>query len=334
MQKRALVTGGCGFIGSNLTKKLVSDGWLVDVVDDMSNGHLELLEGLKMRVVPVDLLLAWYDQNKERTSDTVLIIQGDFSHDFVLKNVKDKKYDIIFHQAAVPRVSYSVEFPYLTTEENLLKYVKLIESARGSVQKIVCASSSSVYGGAENLPTTESEIKNPKSPYALQKSALEDFSRLFCELYDIDIVCLRYFNVFGPGQLAGSPYATAIASWCHAIKSGTQLRSDGDGTQTRDLCYVDNVVDANIKAAKSDMKFKGKAYNVCCGDRTSNREVLDYMLKKYPKLNVVDAPWRPGDVMHTQGDCSAAMTDFGYDPSVKFWDGLERTLGWWGLDEI
>tara|TARA_R110001583_G_scaffold48919_11_gene153143 strand:+ start:6595 stop:7611 length:1017 start_codon:yes stop_codon:yes gene_type:complete len=333
MQRRALVTGGCGFIGSNLSKRLVKEGWIVDIVDDMTNGHLELLDSSNIRVVPVDLLNMWYQQNKERPSDTILVIQGDFSHSFILDNIKDKKYDIIFHQAAVPRVSYSVEFPSLTTEENLLKYVKLIESARGNVKRVVSASSSSVYGGAEDLPTLETAPKNPKSPYALQKSALEDFSKLFCELYDIDIVCLRYFNVFGPGQVAGSPYATAVASWCHAIKSGTQMRSDGDGSQTRDLCYVDNVVDANIKAAISEIVFAGKSYNICCGDRTSNREILNFLKEKYSESKVVDAPWRAGDVMHTQGDWSSAKNDFGYSPIVKFWDGLNRTIEWWGLED-
>ena len=153
--KRALVTGGCGFIGSALTKKLVSTGWTVDIVDDMSNGHLELLEGLKMRVVPGDLLGAFYAGNSQREEGVVHIIQSDFSHRGVLKNITDKNYDCVFHQAAVPRVLYSVENPSETTDTNLASTVRLLESCISNVNRVVFASSSSVYGGADTLPTSE-----------------------------------------------------------------------------------------------------------------------------------------------------------------------------------
>lgn len=329
--KRALVTGGCGFIGSSLAKELVSTGWIVDIVDDMSNGHLELLDGLKMRVIPGDLLGAFYAGTAEREQEEVHIIQSDFSHRGILKNISDKKYDCVFHQAAVPRVLYSVENPSETTDTNLGSTVRLLEACVENVSRVVFASSSSVYGGATTLPTKEDERKDPKSPYAWQKSATEDIAKIFGNLYDLDIVCLRYFNVFGPGQYGDSPYSTAVSAWCHAIVNEEPLRSDGDGSQSRDLCYIDNVVQANILAASSDKKFHGKSYNVACGDKTSNGEILEFLTKRFSGIIINHAPWRPGDVMHTQADISSAKEDLGYDPNVRFWDGLEKTLSWWGI---
>ena len=335
--KRALVTGGCGFIGSNLTKKLVSQGWQVDIVDDMSNGHLDLLEGLKFKTLPNSSFIYHFMQqmkgNTQRSKDTVLVIQDDFAADTMLNYIETGAYDVIFHQAAVPRVSYSVEFPYETTISNIAKTVGLFDAAKGHVKRIVNASSSSVYGGANKLPTKESQNrKNPKSPYAWQKSAIEDYSKICWHLYRLDIVNLRYFNVFGPGQYGDSPYSTAISAWCHAIKNGLECRSDGDGEQSRDMCYIDNVVSANILAAEADGFFAGLDYNIACGDRTSNNQILDYLKNKFGnKVKVNHAPERPGDVKHTQADISYAMTSFGYKPLVKFWEGLERTIEWWNI---
>ena len=168
MIKRALVTGGCGFIGSNLTRSLIEKGWRVDVIDDMSNGHLELLEGCNMRVVPIELMQQFNESEVARKDDTVLVMQGDFSHPVVTNKIKSKQYDVVFHQAAIPRVLYSVENPSETTRVNVLGTVNLFEACIGNVHRIVWASSSSVYGGADNLPTPETETKNPKSPYAWQ----------------------------------------------------------------------------------------------------------------------------------------------------------------------
>jgi nucleoside-diphosphate-sugar epimerase len=331
MEKRALVTGGCGFIGSNLSKALVSSGWKVDIIDDMSNGHLEQFDGHNIRVVPLDLIDEFDKTVTNRSSKTIVIMQGDFAHPCIVKKISSKEYDVVFHQAAIPRVLYSVENPAETTRVNISRTIKLFEACRNNVKRIVWASSSSVYGGADILPTNETLPKDPKSPYAWQKSAIEDAAKLFGSLYGLDIVCLRYFNVFGPGQYGDSPYSTAVSAWCHAIKNCSILRSDGDGSQSRDMCYIDNVVHANMLAAESNMTFSGECYNVSCGDRTTNKEILDYLLDKFAHANVVSAPWRAGDIMHTQADITKISKDLGYEPLVKFWDGLDRTISWWGL---
>lgn len=328
-----LVTGGAGFIGSNLVNRLVSLGHNVEVVDDFSNGHLEFLDQNKFRVTPADLLPSFLEAKSDLSDIDVLVIDGDFSHENVLARIVSGVYDIVFHQAAIPRVLFSVENPSETTHTNIGKTVSLFEACINNVDRIVFASSSSVYGGPDTMPIKESAQKNPRSPYAWQKSAIEDCSKVFGELYDLDIVCLRYFNAFGPNQLGDSPYSTAVSAWCNNTRDGKPLRSDGDGTQSRDLCYVDNIVAANILAATSDKKFYGKCYNIACGDRTTNNQILDYFRNNFSHTVVTKAPWRPGDVMHTQADISLARDDLGYDPKVTFWDGLDKTIAWWGIKD-
>lgn len=306
---RVLVTGAAGFIGSNLFKRCVNEGWEVRGVDDLSNGHLEFLEE------------GW------RPS----VIQADFASDVVLNTIRNKEFDVVFHLAAVPRVSYSVEHPLETNETNVTQTLKLMEACRGNVRRIVFASSSSVYGGADaaNLPTHENYRKDPKSPYALQKSIIEDYLRLYDELYGLDSACMRFFNVFGPNQLGDSPYATAVSAWLSAIKKGETMRSDGDGMQSRDMCYVDNVADACVKAAQAIGLLHARCYNVACGERTTNNQILGALMRRYPEAKMRKAPWRPGDVMHTQADVTRAHDELGYVPLVKFWEGLDKTIDWY-----
>lgn len=312
--KKVLVTGGLGFIGSNLTQQLATTDIKVVVVDNLSSCRKDCVE-FKTQL------------------DNVEFVEGCFSEDGILERVKSGEFDTIFHLAAIPRVSYSVEEPYKTTDVNVGRTVKLLEACAGNVRRFVFSSSSSVYGGADVLPTPTSHARTPKSPYAWQKSCIEDAIRMFCQLYELDAVCLRYFNVFGPGQFGGSAYSTAVSAWCHAIKNGSKLRKDGSGEQSRDMCYVDNVVSANLLAMKSEYKFAGEAFNVACGDRTSNNQILDFFTEKFGKLNIDQAPPRAGDVMHTQADVSDTTAVLGYQPKVKFWEGLERTLEWWGLSD-
>jgi len=335
--KKALVTGGCGFIGSNLTKELVRQGWQVDIVDDMSNGHLELLNDLDVRLIPNASFLSSYRQSLDkgfidRGNSQVLVIQDDFASKDLLKYIQEKNYNTIFHQAAIPRVSYSVENPGITTESNILKSVILFEACINNVDRIVSASSSSVYGGADILPTTEQQCKDPKSPYAWQKSAIEDYAKIAYELYQLEIVCLRYFNVYGPGQYGDSPYSTAVSAWCNAIKNNLTCRSDGDGEQTRDMCYIENAVNANIVAANSSKIFKGCCYNIAHNERTSNNQILAYLKNRFgDRVKVKNMPERQGDVKHTHADITKANNDLGYDIKIKFWEGLEETIKWWEL---
>lgn len=305
--KKALLTGAAGFIGSNLLRALLDKGVEVDIVDDMSSGFTEFLP------------------ESSRSS----LIKEDFSSSTVLNLIKTKKYDAVFHIAAVPRVSYSVEFPVQTNDVNVTKTLSLIDACKGNVNRFVFASSSSVYGNTSLLPTPITCEKNPKSPYALQKSIIEDYLRVYYNLYGLDSASLRFFNVFGPHQLGDSPYSTACGAWLTAIHSGKSMRSDGDGSQSRDMCYVDNVVDACIKAAVTSNELKAARLNVACGQRTTNKEILSYLLSKYPEAKYHDAPWRPGDVMHTQADITATKELLGYEPLVYFWEGLDRTIKWY-----
>ena len=305
---RVLITGAAGFIGCNLFKRCIDERWEVTGVDDMSNGHWQFLP------------------NSARYKE---FIHSDFADPEVLRGVRNREFDVVFHLAAVPRVSYSVEHPLKTNDINVSRTLHLLDACRGSVKRVVFASSSSVYGGALDLPTPETAPRLPKSPYALQKAIVEDYLRLYGELYGLDSVCLRFFNVFGPHQLGDSPYATAVSAWLDAVKRGRPLRSDGDGSQTRDMCYVDNVVDACVLAAASDGFKGGRQYNVACGERVSNAEILSAILKMYPQASFTTAPWRPGDVMHTQADICRIKVELGYEPRVKVWEGIDRTIEWY-----
>ena len=310
--KKILVTGGLGFIGSNIIEKLNSLEYSIVVVDNLSSCRNDY-------------------NNLVNHFDNVEFIKTCFSDEEILKRIQNKEFDTVLHVAAIPRVSYSVKEPYKTTDVNINRTVKLLEACVGNVRRFIFSSSSSVYGGADVLPTPTSYPKSPKSPYAWQKSCIEDLIKIFCSLYDFDAVSLRYFNVFGPGQFGGSAYSTAVSAWCHAIKQGTDLRKDGTGDQSRDMCYVDNVVNANILALISNRTFAGECYNIACGDRTSNNQILEYFKEKFGPLNIIQAPPREGDVMHTQADILETVEDLGYTPKVRFWEGLEKTLQWWGL---
>ena len=321
---RVLVTGGFGFIGSNLVKELHRLDISVDIVDDLSSGYEKLLKDYNIRSSLPDLIV------NENDRSFIRFFNCDFANHGLLSAVTRGVYDAVFHLAACPRVSFSVENPAETTEINLNSTIKLFDAARIGKTRVIF-SSSSVYGGAEIMPTPENTEKSPKSPYAWQKSACEDAARLFCNLYkESDIVCLRYFNVFGPGQYGDSAYATAVSAWCHNTKRGLPCRSDGDGTQSRDMCYVDNVVLANTLCLNKSERFKGQCYNIACNYSVTNGDILTYFINNFD-AKVVNAPWRPGDVMHTRADISKAKKELGYEPAVYFWDGLERTIKWWGL---
>lgn len=326
---RALVTGGCGFVGSNLTRKLVSLGWKVEVVDDLSNGDISNLSGIDMRVVTSELLPN-YDSSRDIKK--TLVITGDFASPHVLSRITEKKYDLVFHLAAWPRVEYSVKNPVKTTEQNVTKTILLMTSCVDNIQRFIFSSSSAIYGNpVDNFPSVESGEVSPSSPYALQKKVVEDYCSLYYKLYSFDSVCLRYFNVYGPGQLGDSPYSTAISAWMDKISKSLPLRSDGDGEQTRDMVYIDDVVESNILAALSKNKFSGDIFNVGTGESYSNNQILEILREKF-SFEIKHSPARDGDVRDTKSDTKKSNEVLGFKSKVSLIEGIKNTIEWWNLD--
>lgn len=307
-----LITGVAGFIGSNMAKEFKSRFPGTDIIgiDDFSSGKREAL-------IP-----------------GVIFYEGSITDQSLLEKIfVTHKPEYIFHFAAIPRVSYSVEHPVETTHANVTGTVALLNAARRHQSKrLILSSSSSVYGGAKVLPTKEEEnLPDPKSPYAGQKLCDEVFCKIFSSLFDLDTVCLRYFNVFGPGQYGDSAYSTVVSAWLESLYFPEHKKAfiEGDGTQSRDFCYVDNVVEANILAMQSSKQFKGEAFNIAHGERTSVNEVKE-LIEQYTnkKLDLEHKGARVGDVAHTHADISKAKLWFNYVPKVKFNDGLQKTVQW------
>ncbi|MFH0830789.1 MAG: NAD-dependent epimerase/dehydratase family protein [Parcubacteria group bacterium] len=314
MHQTILVTGCAGFIGSNFCKqfKQISPNVTIIGLDDFSTGRRDALDS------------------------SVTLFEGSILDRTLLKKIFEKhKPQYVFHFAALPRVSYSVEHPAETTAANILGTVQLLDQSRlHKVKRFIFSSSSSVYGGAKQLPTREADNPpNPQSPYALQKYTCEPFCQMFSKLYGLDTVCLRYFNVFGPGQYGDAPYSTVVSAWLEALyfpKADKKPFLEGDGSQSRDFCYVDNVVQANLAAMEYDGKLGGEVFNIGHGERTSLLEVRDLIEKETRrKLGLESRPPRVGDVAHTQADISRARKVLGYKPTVGFAEGLKRTVAWY-----
>lgn len=274
---------------------------------------------------------------KEALDSSVIFYEGSILDEQLLESIFSKhKPEYVFHFAALPRVSYSVEHPRQTSEVNIIGTVGLLEASKNNgVKRFICSSSSAVYGGAKKLPTKESENSpDPKSPYSVQKYVGEPFCKIFSELFKLDTICLRYFNVFGPGQYGNSPYATVVSAWLEALYFPNNKNAfiEGDGIQSRDFCYVDNVVLANILAMQSRRSFCGEVFNVAFGSQTTINDAKN-MIEHYTgkKLNLEKRPSRLGDVRHTRADISKAKELLGYHPQVDFEEGLKRTIEWFKL---
>ena len=312
--KSILATGCAGFIGGNFCKTFSGKYPGVEIVgiDNLSTGR------------------------RDAISPKISFYEGSLLDAILLEKIFAKhKPEYVFHFAAIPRVSYSVEHPRETTENNVIGTISLLEAAKNhGVKRFVYSSSASVYGGAAKLPTKESEnLPNPKSPYAFQKYAGEPLCQIFSELYGMDTVSLRYFNVFGPGQYGDSAYASVISGWLEAIYFPDKNKKpfmEGDGGQSRDFCYVDNVVEANILAMAHPKPLKGDFFNVAYGERTSvnqARELIEEMTGK--KLELEQRPPRPGDFRHSHANIAKARQVLGYNPKVSFKDGLKKTIAWY-----
>ncbi len=303
-----LVTGGGGFIGSHIAERLVKNGHDVRILDNFSTGKRENLDGF--------------------LSDLTLI-EGDIRDmDVVRGSVRGVDY--VVHQAALASVPRSIEDPVSTNAVNVDGTLNLLVAAKDlGVKRVVYASSSSIYGDSDVLPKKEDMCPNPKSPYANSKLAGEFYCRVFSDVYGLPTASLRYFNVFGPRQDPASQYAAVIPIFVKSLMEGKAPVIFGDGEQTRDFTFIDNVVLANLLAAESNDPG-GAVYNVACGGRFS----LNYLYGKLKDslgvaLDAEFAPSRAGDVKHSQADIGAVELGLGYKVGLSFDEGLERTVEWY-----
>ncbi len=307
---RYLVTGGAGFIGSNLASALLAAGHDVRVFDNFLTGKRENLAGLA-----------------QDYRDAFELVEGDLRDLAAVRRAVDRA-DYVLHQGALPSVPRSVADPVLTNEINVGGTLNVLVAARDAgVRRVVYAASSSAYGDTPALPKRESMTPNPKSPYAAQKLAGEQYMRIFHELYGLETVSLRYFNVFGPRQDPASTYAAVIPRFATAVLAGEAPMVYGDGLQTRDFTYIDNVVRANLLACEAPGEACGKVVNIACGERISLLDILGVLYglagrRVAPRFD----PARAGDVRDSLADISLARELLGYEPSVPFSEGLSRTL--------
>jgi len=299
---KAIITGGAGFIGSNLAEVLSRDNEVI-IVDDLSTGNEANIRGFEIELV------------KGSVTDL----------DLLRKTFKGADY--VFHQAAIPSVPRSIKDPVSTNEANVTGTLNVLIAARDcSVKKVIFASSSSAYGDTPELPKREDMNPNPLSPYAVTKLIGEYYCSVFDEVYDLKTVALRYFNVYGPKQDPHSDYAAVIPKFIKRIQEGKPPIIYGDGNQTRDFTSVDDVVNANILAAESDAKG---VYNVATGKRITINELASVIMAIMGRdLDPIHEKPREGDVLHSLGDITKAKKDFGYAPGDKLEANLKETVKW------
>jgi UDP-N-acetylglucosamine/UDP-N-acetyl-alpha-D-glucosaminouronate 4-epimerase len=306
---RYLITGGAGFIGSNLVAALAARGEPVRVLDNLATGHWGLLRRAVKDVTLVEMITA-----DIRDAEAVArAMEG---------------IEIVFHEAALGSVPRSVENPIESDEVNVHGTAVVLDRARrAGVRRLIFAASSAAYGDTPTLPKKEDMRPSPMSPYAVTKLTCEHYLRVFASLYGIETLNLRYFNVFGPGQLPEGPYAAAIPRFVRAALTESPITVYGDGEQTRDFCFIDNVVRANLLAAETRTKLAGEVLNIAGGRRISLNDLLreiERVLGK--KLDVRYVAPRPGDVKDSLADIARARELIGYEPVVKWEDGLGPTI--------
>jgi len=303
-----LVTGGAGFIGSNIVDELLRRGQTVRVLDNFATGR---------------------EENLQDAGDRIELIRGDV-RDIAAVDAAVAGCDFVLHQAALASVPRSIADPVANNEVNAQGTLNVLVAAqKHGVKRVVYASSSSVYGDSEELPKVESMTPNPMSPYAVAKLAAEYYCRVFAELHGMTTVALRYFNVFGPRQDPGSQYSAVIPIFVKALVEGKAPTIHGDGEQSRDFTYIDNVVGANLRACEANVSG-GKVYNIACGGRFSLNQLYAALAARVgTDLRPVYGPPRAGDVKHSMAAIDRIQRELGYQVSVSFEDGIERTVRWY-----
>jgi len=307
---RILVTGGAGFIGSHLVDHLLTNGFEVTVLDNVSTGRMENLSHLQKR-------------------KDFHFIKGDIrDSDLVGKAVKD--VDVVFHEAALVSVTRSVENPVLTNDVNVTGTLNLLKACLDAgVKRFVHASSSSVYGETKTLPKHENLVPQPISPYAVSKLAAENYVKVFRQVYGLETVCLRYFNVYGPRQAYGS-YSGVITIFINRLMKNQPPVIYGDGEQIRDFTNVQDVVEANMLAMNNE-KAAGEVFNIATGEATTINHLAKLLLQIMEKTNlkpVYQGP-RPGDIRRSYADVSRARKILGYEPKIALRKGLEKLVEWY-----
>lgn len=304
-----LVTGVAGFIGSSIARALLARGDQVRGIDNFSTGRRENLKGL----------------------EAVDLIEGDLN-DPGLAERACRQIDFIFHEAALPSVPRSVEDPVASNRANVDATVKLLDAARKCrVKRVVYAGSSSAYGNSPTLPKREDMLPGPLSPYAVSKLAGEHYMSAFHRVYGLETVTLRYFNVFGPHQDPNSQYSGVLAVFITKMLRNQTPTIYGDGQQSRDFTYIDNVVAGNLLAAEADaQRVAGRVFNVATGRRVTLNDMAELLrgLTGY-RGEIAYGPERQGDVKHSLADISGAKSQFGYEPRVLFPEGLQKTVDWY-----
>jgi UDP-glucose 4-epimerase len=301
---KIVITGGAGFIGSNLAEELAKKHEVI-IIDDLSTGRAENVEDLDLELV-----------------------RGSITDPDMLKE-NFRGVDYVFHQAALPSVQRSIDDPVLANEVNICGTLNVLVAARDAdVKKVIYASSSSVYGDTPELPKREDMKPDPKSPYAVAKLAGEYYCRVFNEIYGLKTVALRYFNVYGPRQDPSSDYAAVIPKFANLILAGKEPIIYGDGEQTRDFTFVRDVVQANVLAMESDATG---VFNVATGTRISINDLAGMVMGIIGnRVDCVHEEPRAGDVRDSLGDISRAHAGFGYAPRYGMEGGLSETIGWFG----
>jgi UDP-N-acetylglucosamine/UDP-N-acetylgalactosamine 4-epimerase len=312
--KKILVTGGAGFIGSNLVEELLNDKdvALVRVLDNLATGSLKNIELF-------------------RSDKRFEFAEGDIRDYNTCLQVCDG-IDYISHQAALGSVPRSINDPLTSNNVNITGTLNIFTAAKEKkIKRVVYAASSSTYGDHPGLPKVEDKIGNPLSPYAVTKYVNELYAKVYADLYGMELIGLRYFNIFGPRQNPKGPYAAVIPLFIKSILENTPPVINGDGEHSRDFTYVSNTVDANIKAMYSEnTKAVNQVYNIACGQQTSLNQLFIH-LKSFAgsKLDAIHGPDRKGDVKHSLADISKANALLNYKPAISVEDGLAKTFDWY-----